>query len=204
MAYLILVRHGESLWNANGTWTGLTDVSLSEKGRFQSKNAAKLLTDIPINFVYVSTLKRAKETWNEMKQVLKSKNIIVVENKALNERDYGTLTGKNKWEIKKQFGDDKFIKIRRGWNYPIPNGETLKDVYNRVIPYYQKEILPKIIFGKNILIAAHGNSLRALIKYLEKINDRDIEKVEMRTGEIYVYDIDKKGKIISKEIRMSS
>ncbi len=204
MAYLILVRHGESLWNAKGIWTGLTDISLSEKGRLQSISAAKLLTDIRIDFVYTSKLIRAKETWNEMKQVLKNKNAPVFENKALDERDYGDLTGKNKWEIKKQFGEEKFIKIRRGWNYPIANGETLKDVYQRVVPYYKREIFPKIALGKNVLIAAHGNSLRALIKYLEKINDNDIKKVEMRTGEIYIYNIDQNAKIISKSVRIST
>lgn len=197
MANLILVRHGESLWNQKGIWTGLTDISLSEKGREEARLAGKSLKNIKIDMAFVSVLKRSKETLDEIKKILNLGLLPTIENKALNERDYGDLTGKNKWEIQKQFGHEKFLQIRRGWNTPIKNGETLKDVYDRAVPYYQKEILPKLKEGKNVLIVAHGNSLRALVKYLENISDSDVEKLEIATGEIYEYEIGANGKIAS-------
>lgn len=200
MAKLILVRHGESEWNAKGLWTGLIDISLSEKGKNEAKNAAEKLKGITIDISYISSLERAKQTWEIIKQKLNLKNVQEFENKALNERDYGILTGQNKWQIKEKYGEDKFLKIRRGWDYAIEKGETLKNVYQRVIPYYQQEILPKLVTGKNILISAHGNSLRALVKYLENIPDNEISKLEIATGQIYSYEIDNEGKILSKII----
>lgn len=201
MAYLILVRHGESVWNAKGVWTGLTDIPLSEKGKQESRLAAKALKDFKLDIAYTSPLKRAKQTLDEIKSVLGLSSLPTFENKALNERDYGELTGKNKWEIEKEVGEEMFLKIRRGWDVPIKGGETLKDVYNRVVPYYQSEILPKLKKGINVLIVAHGNSLRALVKYLENISDKAVENLEIATGEIYIYKINKKGRITSKKIK---
>ncbi len=203
MAYLILVRHGESEWNAKGIWTGLTDIPLSEKGRQEAKNVASLLRNIKLDIAYTSVLTRAKQTLNVIKNVLGLKSLPTFENKALNERDYGVFTGKNKWEIEKEYGEKTFLNIRRAWNYPIPKGKTLKDVYNRVVPYYQSDILPKLKEGKNVLVVAHGNSLRALVKYLENISDHDVENLEIATGEIYVYKINQTGNVISKEKRLS-
>jgi len=198
---LILVRHGESLWNKKGLWTGLIDVGLSQKGIEESKKAGENLKDFRIDIAYTSLLKRAKDTLSIIKKTLNIPNIPIIENKALNERDYGELTGKNKWDIEKKFGKEKFLKIRRAWNFPIPFGETLRDVYNRVVPYYKFEILPKLKTGKNVILVAHGNSLRALVKYLENISDEDISKLELATGEIYIYKLDKQGKIVSKQIK---
>lgn len=198
MADLIIVRHGESVWNKKGIWTGLTDVSLSQRGIEESKQVAYKLFGKKIDIAYTSVLKRAKESLDIIKKTLNIPNLPVIENKALNERDYGVLTAKNKWEIEKKYGKEKFLNIRRGWNYPIPQGETLRDVYNRVVPYYKLEILPRLKTGKNVIIVAHGNSLRALVKYLEDISDKDIEKLEIATGEVYIYKIDKDGNIISK------
>lgn len=204
MGKLILVRHGESLWNAKGIWTGLTDIALSEKGKEQARRAGRLLKGIKIDIAYTSPLIRAKQTLDEIKKELGLINLLTIENKALNERDYGELTGKNKWEIEKEVGKDKFHQIRRGWNTPIKNGETLKDVYNRAVPYYQSEILPRLKERKNVLVSAHGNSLRALVKYLENISDKDVEDLEISTGEIYIYEISQDGNILSKETRMPS
>ncbi|MBI3069894.1 MAG: 2,3-bisphosphoglycerate-dependent phosphoglycerate mutase [Candidatus Levybacteria bacterium] len=117
---------------------------------------------------------------------------------SLNERDYGEFTGKNKWQIKEEVGDEEFLKIRRGFDHPIPGGETLKDVFSRVVPYYQAQILPYLKNGKNVLIVAHGNSLRALVKYLENISDADISGLEIETGEILIYEIDQNEAVISK------
>lgn len=203
MANLFLVRHGESEWNAKGVWTGLTDIPLSEKGREEARIGGKALKNFKIDIAYTSPLVRAKQTLDEIKNILGLSNLPTIENKALNERNYGDFTGKNKWEIEKEVGKDKFHEIRRGWITPIKNGETLKDVYNRVIPYYQKEILPKLKEGKNVLITAHGNSLRALVKYLENISDEGVESLEIATGEIYVYYLDQNGNVVSKEVKNS-
>lgn len=203
MANLILVRHGESDWNGKGLWTGLTDISLDENGRKQARSSGESMkkTNIKIDIAYTSVLKRAKETFGEIKKILNLSSLTVIEDRALNERDYGIYTGKNKWEIEKEVGEEMFLKIRRGWDYPIPKGESLKDVYERVVPYYENEILPKLKNGQNVLIVAHGNSLRSLVKYLENINDEKITKLEIATGEVYIYSLDSQGAILSKEIR---
>lgn len=201
MVNLILVRHTESEWNKKGLWTGLTDISLSQKGFEDAKKVSILLKNFSINVAYTSPLLRAKQTLDVIKQNLGLTNLPIIEDKALNERDYGIYTGKNKWEIEKSVGEEMFLKIRRSFDYEIPNGESLRDVCNRVVPYYQNEILPRLKSGKNILIVAHGNSLRALVKYLENISDEDIEKLEIATGEIYVYSINEQGDVASKEIK---
>ena len=197
----VLVRHGESEWNVKGVWTGWTDVDLSPKGREEAKAAGEALKDIQFDLAYTSTLKREKNTFLEIQKTTGQLDIPTTENAALNERNYGDLTGKNKWEVKEQVGEEEFQKIRRSWDYPPPNGESLKMVYERVVPYYETEILPKLKDGKNIIIAAHGNSLRALIKHLDNITDEDIPNLELATGGIYIYQISPEGGITSKEIR---
>lgn len=200
MAYLVLVRHGESEYNAKGLWTGWTDVSLTDKGRQQARLAAEKLQDIHFDVAYTSSLKRAIETWQEIQTVI-NQHPPTTENKSLNERNYGDLTGKNKWEVKEQLGDEKFMKIRRSWDCPPPNGESLKMVYERVVPYYEQNILPQLKENKNVIVIAHGNSLRALIKYLEAVADQDIASVEVSFSEPIVYQINHDGKVINKEIR---
>jgi 2,3-bisphosphoglycerate-dependent phosphoglycerate mutase len=199
MAKLILVRHGESEWNEKGWWTGWTDIGLTEKGKAESRLAGEKLKGFSIDFAYTSPLLRAKQTLDEIKGVL-GLDVPTIEGKPLIERNYGIYTGKNKWDIKKEIGDELFLKIRRSWDDPIPQGESLKQVYERVIPYYQAEILPRLKEGKNVLIAAHGNSLRALTKYLESISDEDISKLEIPVGQVDVFEIDTEGKVISRKI----
>ncbi len=203
MAKLLLVRHGKSEWNALGLWTGWTDVSLNTEGRDEARWAAEEIKDIHLDVAFTSTLKRAVETLDEIKKTLHREDLPTVEALELRERNYGDLTGKNKWKIKEEYGEEQFKKWRRGWADTLPHGESLKDVYDRVAPYYQKEILPLLEQGKNVIIAAHGNSLRALVKYLEHISDDDIQNLEIGTGEVYVYDVDENGKITHKEIRAS-
>lgn len=202
MAYLVLIRHTESLWNAQGLWTGWTDIELSQEGREKAYKLVPLLNDIQFQKVFTSNLKRAEQTWEEINRGLGNLNIPVIKSEALNERNYGQYTGKNKWEIEEKFGKEQFLKLRRGWNEPIPQGETLKDVYERVVPYYLQNIFPELKDGENILIVAHGNSLRALIKYLENISDQDIPNLEIPIGTIYFYEIDNQGKIINKRIHL--
>lgn len=203
MAFLVLVRHGQSEWNAKGLWTGLTDVSLNEKGKEEAEIAGKELKDITFDLAFTSALKRAKETYAIIKRVLNLDEIPVFEDAALNEKNYGIFTGKNKWEVKKELGEEEFLKIRRSWDYPIENGESLKDVYDRVVPYYQTKILPQLKMSKNVLVCASGNSIRALVKYLDHITDTDISSLEIATGEIYLYQIDSDGKVIAKEKRLN-
>ena len=200
MSYLALVRHGQSTWNAKGIWTGWQDPPLSEKGRQEAVQAGKLLEGISFDIAYVSDLLRAKQTLDEIKKVLNAQ-IPTVVNSAIKERNYGDFTKKNKWEIEKQLGEEGFRKLRRGWNSPVSNGETLRDVYDRTVPYYQKGILPKLKEGKNVLISAHGNSLRALSKYLDGLNEEDVENLEIPTGQVIIYQIDEDGKVTSKEVR---
>ena len=204
MAYLILVRHGKSEWNALGLWTGWRDVELNEEGHEEARRAAEALRDVRLDVGYTSKLKRAQETLADIQQVLDRPDLPVTEAVELNERDYGDLTAKNKWDIQKQYGDEQFLKWRRSWDYPVPGGETLKDVYARVAPYYDAHILPDLKAGKNVIVAAHGNSLRALVKHLENIPDDEIASLEIGTGEVYLYEVDPSGKITSKTIRATN
>lgn len=202
MAYLILVRHGITSWNIEGKWQGLTDTSLNEEGRKQSREMAELLRGMKIDAVYTSELNRTKQTYREICDSL-SLSCPMSHSPALNERDYGVYTGKNKREVEKELGQEKFIKIRRGWNYPIPEGETLLDVYERVVSFFKENILKDLKEGKNILVVSSENTLRALIKYLENISDEDIEKFVLQFGEAFVFEIDNNGKIVGKQIRES-
>ncbi|MDO8638716.1 MAG: 2,3-bisphosphoglycerate-dependent phosphoglycerate mutase [Candidatus Daviesbacteria bacterium] len=202
MAYLILVRHGVSTYNAKGIWTGWADPSLAPAGIEEAKQAGLAIKDLKIDLAYVGTLVRGKQTLSEILKVLKIKIPTEVA-WELNERNYGIYINKNKWEVRKQVGEKTFQKIRRSFDFPIEAGESLKQVYERAVPYYCKEIFPKIKQGKNILLSIYGNSMRALVKYLDKVSDKDIPLLEIATGQVYVYKINSKGKILSKEIRIA-
>jgi 2,3-bisphosphoglycerate-dependent phosphoglycerate mutase len=192
---LLIARHAESVWNVTGKWTGLTDVPLSGKGFKESVMFGQALKelDIHIDFGYCSEQIRSRETLEGMLDAAQQFDASVAVSHALNERDYGDYTGKNKWEIKDKIGEEAFNNLRRGWDVPIPGGETLKMVYNRVKPFYSETVLPRLKAGKNVLIVAHGNSLRALKKYLESISDEDVRNLEMDFGQIIVYDISPEG-----------
>ena len=197
---LALVRHGESEWNAKGLWTGLTDVSLTDRGRQEARQAAILIKELTFHIVFTSRLVRARQTLEEMLTVFGAQ-LPITAHHALNERHYGIHTGKNKWEIKKLVGDEEFAKIRRSWDYPIPGGESLKDVHDRVVPYYKKTVHPYLLSGKNVLVVAHGNTLRALVKHLEGVVDEEIASVEIATGEVLLYHLDAAGSVLTKEKR---
>ncbi len=187
---LVITRHGESEWNLLGKWTGWTDVGLTEKGMKDAEIIGKTMPDIDFNEIYVSALKRTEETLEgiikgmerpEMKHLLKTAA------PEINERDYGIYTGKNKWEVQKEVDEATFTGLRRGWDFEVEGGENLKQVYERVVPYFLDNILPKLQTGANILMVAHGNSIRALIKYLDDISNEDIADVEMKFGQILIY-----------------
>ena len=223
---LILIRHGQSTWNKENRFTGWTDVPLSEKGIEEAKNAGKLLKQNNENFdiAYTSVLKRAIDTLN---YVLKEMNIDVpvIKNYHLNERHYGALQGLNKDEMRKKYGEDQVLLWRRSadvkpptltlddprfpgndpkyQNIPkdkLPLTENLNDTIKRVTEYFNEVIIKDIKENKNILIVAHGNSLRALIKYLEKISDEEIIKMEVETGIPIIYEIDENLNILNKTI----
>ena len=200
MAYLVLVRHGLSEYNKQGLWAGWIDIPLAPEGFEEARKTAEELKDINFDYCYSSPLIRSIQTLDEIKKVL-NLNLPTIEDKALNERNYGIYAGKNKWRIKEEIGEEEFQKLRRSWDYPVPEGESLKQVYEREIPYYQTEIEPKLKQEKNVIIASSGNSLRALVKYLENIPDEKIGALEIGTGEAYIYTINNEGKIINKEIR---
>ena len=204
MAYLILVRHGQSEYNEKGLWCGWIDSPLTELGREEARAAGEALHDIPLDVVFTTDLVRAQDTWKEMSKVLGKESLPVTIAPELKERSYGDMAGLNKWDVKEKYGEEQWMSWRRGWDTPIPNGETLKIVYERTVPYYQAHILPLIEQGKNVIISAHGNSLRALVKYLDHISDEDVQKLEIPTGGIYLYNIDESGKIVSKELRAAS
>lgn len=198
--FLVLVRHGVSEYNQKGLWTGLLDIPLNDQGFKDAQKSAQAIKDIKFDKAYTSKLIRAKQTLEIILRKL-SLSIPVTESEALNERDYGIYTGKNKWEIKKQLGEKEFQKLRRDWDYPIPKGETMETVYNRVVPFYKNQILKDLLDGQNILVSAHGNSLRALVKYLENLDNEKFRNLEFGIVEAYIYTLNNQGQIIKKEIR---
>jgi 2,3-bisphosphoglycerate-dependent phosphoglycerate mutase len=198
---LVISRHAESEWNVLGKWTGLTDVSLTQKGHDEAKKIGELLKNIHFDAAYTSEQKRTHQT---LEGILKgSGHGVLTHHKAaaVNERDYGDLTGKNKWEVQKEIGDEAFTGIRRGWDYPVPGGETLKDVHGRVVPFFDTEMLPRLQAGENLLLVAHGNSIRALIKHLEDIHEDEIAQVEMEFGQILLYHITPEGIVGKKDVK---
>ncbi len=179
MAKLILLRHLQSQWNKENRFTGWTDIPLSKEGIESAKKVAQKLKNFKIDKIYTSPLIRNKETVFLILKELNKKDLPLVINKALDERNYGKLQGLNKEEVKKKYGPKQVHLWRRSWNQAPPNGESLKDVYNRAIPFYKKNIEKDLKQGKNILVVASHNSLRAIIKYIEKISDKDIADVEI-------------------------
>lgn len=185
---LVISRHGESEWNLLGKWTGITDVDLTEKGWQDSTLLGKLLDDIDFDAAYTSDLRRTHRTLDALLEGKgKQKDLPRSAHQAVTERDYGDYTGMNKWEVKEKVGDEEFSKLRRGWDHPVPNGENLKQVYDRVVPLFDAEMLPRLQRGENLLLVAHGNSIRALMKHLEDIDEQDMATVEMPFGELLIY-----------------
>jgi len=190
MAHLIIFRHGQSTWNLENKFTGWVDVELSAKGVEEAKNAGAKLKGYTFDYAYASDLKRAQNTLTLALETAGHSTITPVYNKALNERMYGDLQGLDKQETAKKYGEEQVKVWRRSFDIPPPNGESLKDTAARVIPYFESEIIPKLKAGKNVVIAAHGNSLRALIMYLEKMTPEQILEFEIGTAQPRLYDLD--------------
>jgi 2,3-bisphosphoglycerate-dependent phosphoglycerate mutase len=204
MGKFVMVRHHESEWNKLGKWTGVVDVHLSPEGFEGSKKMGELIKDFKFDYIFTSSQIRSHETLTNMLLSMPLNiNVPTEHAKEINERDYGDYTGKNKWEMQKILGEEEFVKLRRGWDTPIPNGESLKMVYARSVPFFIDKILPLLKEGKNVLVVAHGNSIRSIMKYIENISDEGIAKVEMVFGSILIYDLDSEGHMVNKEMRQA-
>ena len=219
---LILVRHGQSEWNKSNQFTGWVDVNLTEQGEQEAVNAGKLMAEKGVlpDIVFTSLLRRAIRTANIALNAADRHWIPVVRNWRLNERHYGKLQGLNKAEIREEYGEEQFMSWRRSYDTPppeidadneysqtddvryaflpeVPRTECLKDVVERFLPFYIDVILPEVLDGKTVMLAAHGNSLRALVKYLDNISDEEIAGLNIPTGMPLVYEIDENGKVLN-------
>ena len=187
---LTLVRHGQSTYNLENRFTGDADVPLTPLGKEEALQAGKKIREFSYDVAYTSILKRAEETLQIILKEINQANLPVVRNIALDERRYGDLQGLNKAETANKYGDAQVLIWRRSYDVRPPGGESLEDTYNRVVPYYKLEIKPWLMAGKNVLLVAHGNSLRALMMYLENISKEAIVKVEIPTGVPRQYNFD--------------
>jgi 2,3-bisphosphoglycerate-dependent phosphoglycerate mutase len=197
MAQLVIFRHGQSTWNLENKFTGWVDVELSPKGIEEARGAGLKLKGMSFDYAYASALKRAQDTLKLSLETAGHPPIEPIYDKALNERMYGDLQGLDKHETAKKYGDEQVKIWRRSFDIQPPNGESLKDTAARVIPYFESEIIPKLKAGKNVVIAAHGNSLRALIMYLEKMSPAQILEFEIGTAQPRLYEVDNNMNVVS-------
>jgi 2,3-bisphosphoglycerate-dependent phosphoglycerate mutase len=197
---LVLVRHGESEWNLTNLFTGWKDVDLTENGVKEARNAGRKLKAQGIRFDvgYTSALKRAQRSLDLVLEEMGQSSIPVIKNLALNERDYGDLSGLNKDDARKKWGEEQVHIWRRSYDVPPPGGESLKDTAARVLPYYIQEILPRVLRGESVLVAAHGNSLRALMMVLERLDTKQILSRELATGVPLIYYLNADSTVASK------
>lgn len=200
-ATLVLVRHGQSEWNKKNLFTGWRDPDLTEKGLIEARWAGRVLRDENLSFdvAFTSMLRRAQNTLSIILDEMRQSDVEIFKDIALNERDYGSLSGLNKDEAKRRFGDDLVHIWRRSYDIPPPGGESLKDTAARVLPYYKSTIHPFVQSGKNVLVVAHGNSLRALIMHLENLSGEEILRRELATAAPIVYRIGADGTIESRK-----
>jgi len=199
MPKLVLIRHGQSVWNAENRFTGWTDVDLSDKGVLEAEAAGDSLAEIRFDVVHTSGLRRAQRTAEIIiGRNTHSSGVPVFRDERLNERHYGDLQGLNKAETAEIHGADQVHIWRRSFDVPPPGGESLKMNAERTIPYFEEEILPDLDEGKNVLVSAHGNSLRSIVMHIESISPEDIVSLEIATGtpRFYDYDLDSKKLVI--------
>lgn len=194
MSKLILIRHGQSQYNVENIFTGWLDVELTEKGQEEARNAGRQLKSLGIKPViaFTSALKRAQNTLTLVLEQL-GLDLPITKDKALNERHYGDLQGKNKAQTAQEFGEAQVHTWRRSFDVPPPNGESLKDTAARTLPYFHAHIIPELASGKDVLVVAHGNSLRSIVMEIEKMTPEQILKTEIGTGVAWVYDFKQDG-----------
>ena len=202
MGQLILVRHGQSKWNQQNLFTGWRDPDLTERGIAEARNAGRALKAEGITFTiaFTSELMRAQKTCALLLEEQGQSDLQTIRNVALNERDYGDLSGLNKDDAREKWGEEQVHIWRRSFDTPPPGGESLKDTAERVLPYFNNTIMPRIRAGENVLVAAHGNSLRALVMVLDGLGETEITQVNIATGEPYIYDMGAQGEVVGKRI----
>lgn len=197
---LVLLRHGESQWNLENRFTGWIDVPLTDKGKKEAYEIGKVLKDIPMDIAFTSVLIRAIDTLDQALQGAEQDLVPIVKDAALNERMYGDLQGLNKAETAKKYGADQVKIWRRSYDVAPPNGESLKDTAARTLPYFNDHIYPLVKEGKNVLISAHGNSLRAIVMELDKLSKEEVLELNIPNAVPILYEIDHDGAVVSKTI----
>ena len=202
MSQLVLVRHGQSEWNQQNLFTGWRDPDLTKRGVREARNAGRALKAEGITFTiaFTSELMRAQKTCALLLEEQGQSDLQTIRNVALNERDYGDLSGLNKDDAREKWGEEQVHIWRRSFDTPPPGGESLKDTAERVLPYFNNTIMPRIRAGENVLVAAHGNSLRALVMVLDGLGETEITQVNIATGEPYIYDMGAQGEVVGKRI----
>ena len=199
---LVLVRHGQSEWNLKNLFTGWRDVDLSEKGHEEAKAAGRIMKERGLRFdiAYTSALIRAQKTCQYILDAVGQSDLETIRDEALNERDYGELAGLNKDDARAKWGEEQVHVWRRSYDVQPPGGESLRDTGARVWPYYMHEIQPHVLRGETVLVAAHGNSLRALIMALDGLTKDEVVKMELATGIPVIYRLNADSTVASKEI----
>ena len=198
MAKLILVRHGQSLWNLENRFTGWTDVPLTEKGMEEARDAGIKLRGISIDVAYTSDLTRAQHTLDIILETIPLE-VPIIRDQALNERHYGDLQGLNKAETAEKFGKEQVHIWRRSYATPPPNGEALKNTAERTLPFFERAIMGDLRQGKDVLVVAHGNSNRSIVMQLDNLSETEVLELNLGTGVPLVYDFDEDLKIVKKE-----
>lgn len=189
MALLVLIRHGESQWNLENRFTGWVDVALTEKGREEARRAGEKIRHLRFDKAYTSVLQRAKDTLDIVLRVIGQQGIPIAYDQALNERHYGDLQGLNKAETAEKFGKEQVHLWRRSYDVAPPGGESLKDTAARTLPYFQAHIMPDLRAGKNVLVSAHGNSLRSIVMELDHLTKEQVMELNLATGVPIIYDL---------------
>ena len=197
---LVLVRHGQSEWNLKNLFTGWRDVELTPVGIQEAETGGKALAETKFDIAFTSDLKRAQNTLKIVLEKVGQPNLETIRDVALNERDYGDLSGLNKDDAREKWGEEQVHIWRRSYDVPPPGGESLRDTGARVWPYYMTEILPRVLRGEKVLVAAHGNSLRALVMVLDRLTKEEILKLNLATGVPMVYKLNADTTIASKDV----
>jgi len=200
MGKLVLVRHGQSQWNLENRFTGWVDVPITAKGEEEARKAGVVLKGVKFDLAFTSALKRAHQTLDIILDVIDQKDLPITRDEAINERHYGDLQGLNKDETREKFGAEQVHIWRRSYDVRPPGGECLKDTAERALPYFENTILPPVKEGKNVLVAAHGNSLRAIVMVLDKLSKEEVLELNIATGTPISYEIDATGAVTSKVI----
>lgn len=195
MSYLVLVRHGKTEWNEDHRFTGWTDIPLSDAGKKEMLDVAQKLMQFHFDIGFCSALKRTRESLEIILNNTGNQNLPIQGDHALNERDYGDLTGELHQDVIKEFGKGQFELWHRSWNDSPPHGESLKETHDRVVPYFKNQILPELKKGKNILVVSSGNSLRSLVKEIDHLTALQITNLEIPTGGILTYETNKSDKL---------